>query len=93
MYDFNLTAEAEECRRLAVALASAFDGLHGPKANSKPTEESTMTAMSEFIARENIRRFKAQLLTAEEGTRREAMLQRLLKDEEDHLSYLLAEKD
>lgn len=45
MYDFNLTAEAEECRRLAIALAdkpeapfllhlaSAFDDLHGRKAN------------------------------------------------------------
>lgn len=52
-----------------------------------------MTVMSEFIARENIRRFKAQLLTAEEGTPREAMLHRLLKDEEDHLSCLLAGKD
>lgn len=51
-----------------------------------------MTPMSEFIARENIRRFKAQLLVAEEGTRR-AMLHRLLDDEEAHLSDLLAGKE
>ena len=52
-----------------------------------------MTPMSEFIARENIRRFKAQLLTAEEGTAREAMLHRLLDDEKNHLSNLLAGKE
>lgn len=49
--------------------------------------------MSKFIARENIRRFKSQLLTAEEGTTRQAMLQRLLGDEEDHLSDLIAGKE
>ena len=52
-----------------------------------------MTPMSEFVARENIRRFKAQLLTAEEGTARTAMLHRLLGDEEDHLRNLLAGKE
>jgi hypothetical protein len=55
-------------------------------------EESSMTAMSESIARENIRQFKAQLLFAEEGTTRKAMLHRLLNDEEDYLSDLLARK-
>jgi hypothetical protein len=48
--------------------------------------------MSEFVARENIRRFKAQLLAAEGGATRQAMLHRLLDDEEDHLKYLLAAK-
>ena len=48
-----------------------------------------MTSMAEFIARENIRRFKAQLLVAEEGARK-ATLHCLLYDEEAHLSDLLA---
>jgi len=52
-----------------------------------------MTSMSEFIARENIRRFKAQLLTAEKGTARAAMLCRLLDEEENHLSNLLYGKE
>jgi hypothetical protein len=103
MLDWILTAEAEECRLLAAELAdkpeaplllhlaSAFDDLHVGKVNLPPKERS-MTPMSEFIARENIRRFKAQLLTAEEGTRK-AMLRRLLDDQEDHLGDLLAGKE
>ena len=52
-----------------------------------------MSPMSEFVARENIRRFKEQLLTAEEGTTRAAMLHRLLDDETNHLSNLHAGKE
>ena len=49
-----------------------------------------MTQMSEFIARENIRRFKAQLLGAEEGPRK-APICVLLDKEEHHLRDLLEE--
>lgn len=51
-----------------------------------------MTKMGEFIARENIRRFKAQLLVTAGGTR-ETTIRSLLTDEERHLSDLLAGKE
>lgn len=50
-----------------------------------------MSEMAEFIARENIRRFKAQILVAEEGTRK-TTLSLLLDQEEHHLRDLLAGK-
>jgi hypothetical protein len=46
-----------------------------------------MTQMSEFIARENIRRFKAQLLEGAEGIRKTTIRQ-LLCDEQLHLHVL-----
>jgi DNA-binding response OmpR family regulator len=49
----------------------------------------TMTRNDAFIACENIRRFKAQLQEAAEGTRR-ANIQLLLNDEERYLRHLLA---
>lgn len=39
-----------------------------------------MTRMSQFVARENIKRFEAQLLEAVEGTRKDTICQ-LLEDE------------
>jgi hypothetical protein len=48
--------------------------------------------MSEFIARENIRRFKAQLLVAAAGTRA-TTIRYLLDDEVHHLRDLLAGKE
>jgi len=50
------------------------------------------TKLAEFIARENIRRFKAQLLAAAAGTR-ETTIRSLLDDEERHLRDLLAGKE
>ena len=51
-----------------------------------------MTEMTKFIARENIRRFKAQLLAGSVGTR-ETTIRSLLGDEEQHLRDLLAGKE
>jgi len=50
-----------------------------------------MTELTEFIARENIRRFKAHLLIAAAGIR-ETTIRSLLDDEEQHLRDLLAGK-
>jgi hypothetical protein len=51
-----------------------------------------MTELTEFIARENIRRFKAQLLAGAVGIR-ETTIRSLLGDEEQHLRDFLATKD
>lgn len=51
-----------------------------------------MTQMTEFIARENIRRFKAQLLAGAAGTRN-TTIRTLLDDEEQHLRDLLAGRE
>ena len=51
-----------------------------------------MTELTEFIVRENIRRFKAQLLVTVAGTRATTILS-LLDREEQHLHDLLAGKE
>ena len=51
-----------------------------------------MTSMTEFIARENIRRFKTRLLVASEGARK-ATICSLLDHEQHHLRDLLAGKE
>jgi hypothetical protein len=51
-----------------------------------------MTKAAEFVARENIRRFKAQLLVAPAGTRRTTICE-LLANEESLLRDLVAERD
>lgn len=47
-----------------------------------------MTPLAEFIARENIRRFKAQLLIEPVGQRKATIFE-LLETEEGHLRELL----
>ena len=47
--------------------------------------------MQEFIARENIRRFEAQLAACVDPEQRET-LSRLLEDEKQHLAQTLVEK-
>lgn len=47
--------------------------------------------MDEFIARENIRRFEAQLKTAVDDSQRTA-LEDLLRDERKHLMEIVARK-
>lgn len=51
-----------------------------------------MTPMTQFIAHENIRRFKAQLLAGAIG-RRETTIRSLLDDEEQHLRDLLSGRE
>ena len=51
-----------------------------------------MSQMTEFIARENIRRFKTQLLAGAVGTR-EATIRDLLYNEQQLLRDLLAGKE
>lgn len=48
--------------------------------------------MQEFIARENIRRFEAQLAACSDPKQRETLL-RLLETERQHLAEALGEKD
>jgi hypothetical protein len=51
-----------------------------------------VTQMTEFIARENIRRFKAQLLAGSAGLR-DSTIRSLLDHEQQHLRDLLAGKE
>lgn len=51
-----------------------------------------MTGLTEFIARENIRRFRAQLLAAADGSRAN-IIRSLLDREEHHLHDLLVGKE
>lgn len=51
-----------------------------------------MTQLAEFIARENIRHFEAQLLDAAHGTRKKT-IRSLLYAEEHHLRDLLTGKE
>lgn len=51
-----------------------------------------MNETAEFVARENIRRFKAQLLVAADGTRKTTILE-LLESEERLLRDLVAGRE
>ena len=65
------------------------DGLSGAKLTSGLQGRLKMTESAEYVARENIRRFKEQLLVAPEGARRTTICE-LLSNEKNLLHNLVA---